>query len=69
MWNTIASRRSVLEQSAVGFGWLACVVTISWCVWRWVETPLRVYFSRPITGHPGGGRGPVPEAVSPSSVP
>ena len=54
---------------AVGFGWLACVVAISWCVWRWVETPLRIYFSRSITGHPGGGRGPVPMAVSPPSVP
>ena len=36
------------QHIALGLVWLATVVAASWCVWRWVETPLRVYFSRPM---------------------
>lgn len=55
----------------LGLAWMAGIIAASWCVWRWVETPLRVYFSQPIasnSGHPGKGRGPVHKAVGQSSA-
>lgn len=33
----------------VGLAWMGAIIIGSWCVWRWVETPLRVYFSRPLS--------------------
>ncbi len=37
---------SPVAHFTVGLGWLAVLILASWCIWRWVEMPLRVYFSR-----------------------
>jgi peptidoglycan/LPS O-acetylase OafA/YrhL len=37
---------SPFQHFVLGLGWLAGIVVVSWFVWRWVETPLRIYFSR-----------------------
>jgi len=31
----------------VGLSWLGALAVSAWLSWRWVETPLRLYFSRP----------------------
>jgi hypothetical protein len=43
----------------LGAAWMAALVAGSWICWRWVETPLRVRFSRP-----RAAPAPVPDAVA-----
>ena len=40
---------SPVHHFILGLGWTIGVVLASWGIWRWVEMPLRVWFSRPIT--------------------
>ncbi len=37
---------SPLVHLLIGLGWTVAMVVFSWASWKWVETPLRVYFSR-----------------------
>ena len=41
---------------ALGLAWLAAIAAVSWLSWRYVESPLRRYFSRPDLIRPAPAR-------------